>query len=91
MTKDQLEGVLEEGGATKTNTEWKLPEGVGVSFHVSRGGGGVPVAKVETLRIDKTFIVAVTGRGDRFGFDLADVVAVQIEGAKGQAPRRAGF
>ncbi len=91
MTKDQLESVLQEGGATKESAEWKFPEGVGVTFHVSRGAAGVQVAKIESVRIDKTFVVAATARGDRFSFDLADVVATQVEGVRGQVARRAGF
>ncbi len=91
MTKDQLEGVLEGSGAEKSGSDWKLPEGIGLSFHVSRGGAGLTVPKVEALRIDKSFVVASTARGDRFAFDIADVVAVHLEGAKGQSPRRAGF
>ena len=90
MTKDQLEGVLEGGGATKSGTEWTFPEGVGVSLHVSRGAAGLTAARVEKVRIDKTLVVARTSRGDTYAFDLADLLAVQIEGEKTSA-RRAGF
>lgn len=91
MTKDQLESVLEDGGATKSGAEWKVPEGVGLSFHVSRGGAGLTVAKVASVRLDKTLVLATSARGDRHAFDLADVVVMHVEGGKGEAPRRAGF
>ena len=91
MTKDQLESVLEDGGATKSGAEWKVPEGVGISFHVSRGGAGLTVAKVTTVRLDKTLVLATGARGDRHAFDLADLVVTHVEGGKGEAPRRAGF
>jgi len=89
MTKDQLEGVLEGGGATKAGADWRLPEGVGMTLHVSRGGTGLTVAKVETVRVDKALVVARTTRGDSYAFDTADVLAVQLEG--GATSRRAGF
>jgi hypothetical protein len=91
MTKDQLEGVLEDGGATKSGAEWKVPEGVGLAFHVSRGGAGLTVGKVSGVRLDKTLVLTTGARGDRYAFDLADVIVVHVEGSKGEAPRRAGF
>jgi hypothetical protein len=89
MTKDQLEGVIEGSGATKSGAEWRFPEGVGVTIHVSRGGAGLTVARVESVRVDKALVVARTTRGDSYAFDTADVLAVQVEG--GSASRRAGF
>ena len=91
MTKDQLEGVLEGCGAAKDDAGWKFAEGVAVSLHLSRGPGAMTVAKVSTIRVEKSLVMAVTGRGDRFAFDLADLLVVQVEGSKEQAPRRAGF
>jgi hypothetical protein len=91
MTKDQLEGVLEDGGATKSGAEWTVPEGVGLSFHVSRGGAGLTVAKVNAVRIDKSLLIATGARGARHAFDVADVIVMHVEGGKGEAPRRAGF
>ncbi len=91
MTREELEGLVEGSGAENAGGDWKLPEGVALAFHVSRGGAGLTVPKVEAFRVERSLVVASTARGDRFAFDLGDVVAVHLEGPKGETSRRAGF
>jgi hypothetical protein len=91
MTREQIEGILKSSQA-KLDKEngWVLPEGSNVTIHLAHDGASLSFGKLESLKFDGDLIFAKSAK-QTVAIVVADVFAVAVEGASGQARRPAGF
>ncbi len=91
MTRDQIEAILKNAGATADKDGQSFPEGSNVTFHVAHDGASLSFQKIENVRFDGELAYAKSAK-QSLALAISDVFAVAIEGASGQPVRRpAGF
>lgn len=91
MTREQIEAILKSSQA-KLDKEngYILPDGSNVTIHVAHDGASLSFQKLESVRIDGDLLFAKSAK-QTVAIVVADVFAVAVEGASGQARRPAGF
>jgi hypothetical protein len=91
MTREQIESILKSSQA-KLDKEngWVLPDGSNVTVHVAHDGASLSFQKLESVKFDGDLLFAKNTK-QTVAIVVADVFAVAVEGASGQARRPAGF
>ena len=93
MKQEELDTILKtlelkapgEGG-------WRAaPEGVLLTFHLSRNGAGMSAPRVEAVRVDGTLVWTRTAKKELHVFSREDLVAVATDGGASGPARRPGF
>jgi len=91
MTREQIESILKSSQA-KLDKEngWVLPDGSNVTLHVAHDGASLSFQKLDAVKFDGELLYAKSLK-QNIAIAVADVFAVAVEGASGQARRPAGF
>jgi hypothetical protein len=94
MTREQIESILRNAGATGAKSDkdgQSLPEGANVTFHLAHDGVSLSFQKIEHVRFEGELVYAKSSK-QSLALAMTDVFAVAVEGTSGQPARRpAGF
>jgi hypothetical protein len=92
MTPEHLESILKHTQAKEEKDGFRImPEGTTLTLHVSHGGAGMSMPRVDAIRREGELLWARNGKKDVCAVATADVFAILIEGQPGSPVRRAGF